>query len=213
MDQTTDGRRAQRRSQRQALSRNQLLDAAEEVFGRRGFYEATLKDVAELAEFSVGSVYSFFDNKEDLYRSVFLRRGEEYLPAMKEAASDGADAREQLGNLVRFEVEFFRRHPAFGRLYLRAARGAALPAWESPVDDILVANFHRAMGIQAEIFRRGQRDGTLRRGEPEVLARLLSGIIGAFHGVDPVLLGEDAPAGPGFDLEDLYQIVDRAFGA
>ncbi|MDD9372224.1 MAG: helix-turn-helix domain containing protein, partial [Acidimicrobiales bacterium] len=67
-------RREQRRLQHQDLSRAQLLDAAEEVFGRKGFHEATLKEVAELAEFSVGSVYSFFTNKDDLFRQIFVRR-------------------------------------------------------------------------------------------------------------------------------------------
>ncbi|HEY8547552.1 MAG TPA: helix-turn-helix domain-containing protein, partial [Acidimicrobiales bacterium] len=51
-------RREARRLVQQDVSRSQLLDAAEEVFGRKGFHEATLKEVAELAEFSVGSVYS-----------------------------------------------------------------------------------------------------------------------------------------------------------
>ncbi|HMG44699.1 MAG TPA: helix-turn-helix domain-containing protein, partial [Acidimicrobiales bacterium] len=58
---TTTSRREARRLLQQDVSRSQLLDAAEEVFGRKGFHEATLKEVAELAEFSVGSVYSFFD--------------------------------------------------------------------------------------------------------------------------------------------------------
>ncbi|MGH9111666.1 MAG: TetR/AcrR family transcriptional regulator, partial [Acidimicrobiales bacterium] len=78
-------RREQRRLQHQDLSRSQLLDAAEEVFGRKGFHEATLKEVAELAEFSVGSVYSFFDNKDDLFRQIFVRRGDEFMPALREA--------------------------------------------------------------------------------------------------------------------------------
>ena len=55
-----ESRKAQRRARHHDLSRAQLLDAAEELFGQRGFYETTLKEVAELAEFSVGSVYSFF---------------------------------------------------------------------------------------------------------------------------------------------------------
>lgn len=45
-------RRAERRALRQDVSRTQVLDAAEEVFGQKGFHEATLKEVAELAEFS-----------------------------------------------------------------------------------------------------------------------------------------------------------------
>ena len=74
-------RREQRRQLHQDLSRTQLLDAAEEVFGAKGFHETTLKEIAELAEFSVGSVYSFFENKDDLFLNVFLRRGEEFLLA------------------------------------------------------------------------------------------------------------------------------------
>ena len=86
---TEASRREQRRSQHQDLSRSQLLDAAEEVFGRKGFHETTLKEVAELAEFSVGSVYSFFENKEDLYVSVFVRRGDEYMPALRAVVASG----------------------------------------------------------------------------------------------------------------------------
>src|SRR5690606_41086861 len=36
-------RREQRRLQHQDLSRNQLLDAAEEIFGAKGFHDTTLK--------------------------------------------------------------------------------------------------------------------------------------------------------------------------
>src|SRR5688500_14139506 len=75
-------RREQRRLLHQDLSRAQLLDAAEEVFGEKGFHDTTLKEIAELAEFSVGSVYSFFENKDDLFPNVFLRRGSEFLPGM-----------------------------------------------------------------------------------------------------------------------------------
>ena len=42
-------RRSQRRLQHLDLSRAQLLDAAEEVFGAKGYYATTLKEVADLA--------------------------------------------------------------------------------------------------------------------------------------------------------------------
>ena len=63
------GPREQRRQRQLDLARDQLLDAAEEVFGRRGFHDASIKEIAELAEFSVGSVYTFFENKDDLLRA------------------------------------------------------------------------------------------------------------------------------------------------
>ena len=75
--------REQRRLHHQDLSRTQLLDAAEEVFGRKGFHDTTLKEVAELAEFSVGSVYSFFANKDDLFRQIFVRRGDQFMEGLR----------------------------------------------------------------------------------------------------------------------------------
>src|SRR3954449_9805277 len=102
-------RREQRRRQHHELSRAQLLDAAEEVFGRKGFHETTLKEVAELAEFSVGSVYSFFESKDDLFRQIFVRRGEEFMPALHDLLDDAkGDAVAQLHDLVDFEIGFFR---------------------------------------------------------------------------------------------------------
>ena len=56
------GLREQRRREKDRVSREHLLDAAEHVFGNKGFHEATLKEVAERAEFSVGAIYGFFDN-------------------------------------------------------------------------------------------------------------------------------------------------------
>ena len=85
-------RREQRRLLHQDLSRSQLLDAAEEVFGAKGFHDTTLKEIADLAEFSVGSVYSFFENKDDLFLNVFLRRGTEMLPGMKAVVDGGRHA-------------------------------------------------------------------------------------------------------------------------
>src|SRR5687768_17016389 len=103
---TTTGRRQQRRLLHLELSRGQLLDAAEEVFGRKGYHDTTLKEIADLAEFSVGSVYSFFENKDDLFTSVFVRRGEEFMPAMRSVLGEPGTPLQRLHRLVDFEVGF-----------------------------------------------------------------------------------------------------------
>ena len=203
-------RREQRRLQHQDLSRNQLLDAAEEIFGAKGFHDTTLKEVAELAEFSVGSVYSFFQNKDDLYLNVFLRRGAEFLPGMEEAVAAGDTPTEQLHRLVDFEVGFFRRHRHFGRLYLRSANLGVMPP-QLQADEQLQANVARAMEIQAGVFARGQETGELRDGDPYVLARMLSGLVATFQLLDPAIVGDGPDGGEGLPLQTLHEIVDGAF--
>ncbi len=209
MQRATASRREQRRLHHQDLSRSQLLDAAEEVFGNKGFHETTLKEVAELAEFSVGSVYSFFQNKDDLYLNVFLRRGAEFLPGMEAAVSSAESPLEQIHRLVDFEVGFFREHRHFGRLYLRSSSLAATPPQQ--VDRALHDNYARAMDIQAGVFERGQRQGEIRDGDPYVLARLFSGLVATYQLLDPAIVSDDADGGERLPLDSLHEIVDGAF--
>jgi TetR/AcrR family transcriptional regulator len=208
---TALSRREQRRLQHQDLSRGQLLDAAEEVFGRKGFHEATLKEVAELAEFSVGSVYSFFDNKDDLFRQIFVRRGNEFMELLREAVRhDLGTPAEQLHRVTDLEVGYFRTHARFGRLFLRYS-SATMMAADRQVDEAISANYDESMRLQAGVFERGQRAGEMCDGDPQVLARLFSGIISAFQALDPQVMS-DAPAGEErFPLVELHALVDRTF--
>ena len=156
-------------------------------------------------------MYSFFENKDDLFLSVFARRGEEFMPGMQEAAEQGRDALAQLHALVAYEVGFFRRHPYFGQLYLRTS-SSSLPGVELPLSKATAENFRRAMDLQAGVFRRGQAAGVLRDGDPQVLARLFSGLIAAFQSTDPAVV-EVAPDQERLPLADLHEIVERAFRA
>jgi AcrR family transcriptional regulator len=207
------GWREQRRRQRLDLGRNQLLDAAEEVFGRKGFHEATLKEVAEVAEFSVGSVYSFFDNKDDLFRQIFVRRSDEFDPAVRAALdSDRGTPLEQLHRLVDLEVGFLREHPRFGRLYLRYANATTM--WvERAIDPDLTASYREWLRLQAGLFARGQAAGDIRGGDPRVLARLFTGIVGSYQASDPAVMSDEVDPAEAFPLADLHDLVEKAFRA
>jgi AcrR family transcriptional regulator len=62
------------RAQRQARTRNELIDAAERLFTAQGFHATSLDAVAAEAGFTKGAVYSNFASKEDLFFAVYERR-------------------------------------------------------------------------------------------------------------------------------------------
>jgi TetR/AcrR family transcriptional regulator len=205
-------RREQRRQRHQSLSRAQLLDAAEEVFGRKGFHETTLKEIAELAEFSVGSVYSFFENKDDLFQQIFVRRGEEFMPLLREAVRDEGTPIEQLHRLIDFEIGWFRANRHFGRLYLRHSSATMLSS-DRDVDAVIATNYDDAMVLQSALIKRGQQAGQIRDGDPEVLARIFSGMISAYQALDPAVVS-DAPRPreiAQFPLSRLHEVIEAAF--
>lgn len=69
---------APRRSQaeRREAARERILDAAEELFGRHGYYGVTLRDVATQAETDTALLHYYFDGKAGLFDEVVARRAE-----------------------------------------------------------------------------------------------------------------------------------------
>jgi AcrR family transcriptional regulator len=223
--------REQRREHRRAVSRDQILDAAELVFARKGFHEASLREIAELAEYSVGAVYGFFPGKDDIYRETFMRRAAEFLPGMSRVLSTDRPPRRQLLDLADWQVGFFRRFPWFGRLVLRG--GSIAPPLAEPSDDSqILENFRTSQRMQADLFRRGQRSGELRAGDPMLLARMFSGVVSAFQAAELAAdqetsaagLAAGAAGGPAgtaggtggagtarLPLETLHEVLDAAF--
>jgi AcrR family transcriptional regulator len=62
------------RKESQLQTRQYLLDAALEVFSRRGYYAASVDEIAAEAGYSKGAVYSNFSNKEELFLALIDRR-------------------------------------------------------------------------------------------------------------------------------------------
>jgi TetR/AcrR family transcriptional regulator len=206
-------RREERRVLQQDISRSHLLDAAELVFGLKGYYKTTLKEVAELAEYSVGSVYSFFENKDDLFGQIFVRRGEEFMPLVQEIlVDDSTDPVAQLHAVVDFEIGFFRENPRFGRLYLRYANATMLST-DREIDLAMRTRYEETMRLQARLFERGQRAGVFRSGDPEVLARLLSGLVSAYQALDPMIFSDEPHPAERMPLDELHEVVEAAFVA
>jgi AcrR family transcriptional regulator len=61
------------RQRRLEHTRNLLLDAAEQVFAKQGFGGAALEDIAEVAGYTRGAIYSQFGAKEELFLAVIER--------------------------------------------------------------------------------------------------------------------------------------------
>src|SRR5579862_2567900 len=69
---------------RRQQTRDHLLAAAAQVFAQRGFHGASLDEVAAVAGFTKGAVYSNFRNKEDLFLAVLGSIYSQEIDALKE---------------------------------------------------------------------------------------------------------------------------------
>ena len=99
-------------------SRAAILDAAEELFARKGFEATSLEEVGRSAGLSRGTPRYFFGSKEDLYRAVLERvfADARESVARGRVAADGATAEMVISEAVGAYVDFLASRPAFVRL-------------------------------------------------------------------------------------------------
>jgi AcrR family transcriptional regulator len=74
-----DSGQGQPRSRRERLvqeRKERMLDAAAAVFAQKGFHQATIRDIAELADVADGTIYNYFANKFDLLVGIMSRVAE-----------------------------------------------------------------------------------------------------------------------------------------
>jgi len=51
-------------------TREHILECAEKIFSRKGYYEAQVSDISKMACIAKGTVYQYFKNKESLFVSL-----------------------------------------------------------------------------------------------------------------------------------------------
>jgi AcrR family transcriptional regulator len=108
---------------RRELTRSTLIDAAADVFAKRGFHAASLEEIAETAGFTRGAIYKNFENKEELFFAVIERRIDAQLNRFREvlredhsAATDPARLAGIWEEALAFDTEWFTLDLEF-RLY------------------------------------------------------------------------------------------------
>jgi AcrR family transcriptional regulator len=103
-------------------SREALLDAAERHFAERGYAAANLREIAEDAGVTQAMANYWFGGKQELFRQVYLRRGE-WLAARRMELLDEVTAkkRPRVEDVLRAYVTppFELRASAQGRAFLR----------------------------------------------------------------------------------------------
>lgn len=96
-----------RRTQEDAeQTRQDLLAAAERVFGRQGFAATKLSEIAEEANVTRGAIYHHFGNKMELFIALHKDRVDPYFDMMDEILEGDLNPREKIKKIF---IEFMTR--------------------------------------------------------------------------------------------------------
>ena len=113
-----------RRERQKLAQRQEMLTAALELFSRKGYRKVSMHEIAEKAEFATGTLYKFFQNKEDLYKALILEKFYMFHKALTKAIAEPDDEIQKLRNYVKAKGEVFRANLPMIRLYFAETHGA-----------------------------------------------------------------------------------------
>jgi AcrR family transcriptional regulator len=155
----------------------QISRAAEDLFMSRRYHEVTLDEVAARAGVGKGTIYRYFQDKEDLYLRTLLNGFDELVESLEEMAAEEGQAGDLLG-LACHHISFVdRRRALFALLRSEELRKAKRERNLWPRFKERLRAIHR---VYAGAIQRGIERG--RYGpetDPELVATFLMGMLRA----------------------------------
>ncbi len=101
----------ERRARHKTELRQQILDAAREVFITEGYRNVSMRKIAEKIEYSPTTIYLYFRDKADLLRSLTEETFSKLAQSFDRITQDNGDALERLQKGLRAYIEFGLKNP------------------------------------------------------------------------------------------------------
>ncbi|MCK6473221.1 MAG: TetR/AcrR family transcriptional regulator [Planctomycetes bacterium] len=101
-------------------TRARILAAAEQLFARRGFDAASMRELAAAAAVQAATLYHYFPSKEALLREIFRGFYDElagFYAAFDASLAPGIPLREALAAFARAHRGFLEQRPSFALLF------------------------------------------------------------------------------------------------
>jgi len=98
--------------------RQAILDAAMRVFGRTGFRDTKMAQIASEAGVATGTLYNYYSSKEDIFESI-LENGEGQIRAAIQQAVAAQPPVSQLRAIVRVMLEHLEQHGSIFIIYMQ----------------------------------------------------------------------------------------------
>lgn len=181
-------------------TRQKILDAAEVVFGERGYEAASIVDITRAAGVAQGTFYIYFESKKAVFAELVAELGATLRRTLASAVERVDDRLEiERAGFVAF-LRFVQEHKNLYRIIRQAEF----------VDEALYRDYYQrlAKGYRDGLAR-AMKHGEIRKLDPDAVAFALMGIFD-FLGMRWVLWENRMP--PKKTIDDVFELIRAGLG-
>ncbi len=160
-------------NERKQKRREGIIRGAIVVIGQKGYNRTKIIDIAREANVADGTIYLYFDNKDDLLIKVFDETLEKRLNQLKEQIEPIEDKLERLDKFLLLHTDIYKEHPEELRFFALEARQS--PEFYNRYPDF--SPFSEYKKYVLELCKDAINSQKVRKLAPEVLANILLGTL------------------------------------
>lgn len=107
-----------RRERKKAAVRRRIIDTAIDLFGRHGLQEVTVEHIADVADLGKGTVYNYFQTKEDIVVAYMVEKERQVQARVSHLAESKGSLASILAAYIELQFRLKRSYHAFVRVFL-----------------------------------------------------------------------------------------------
>lgn len=173
----------ERREREKENLRQEILDAAREMFAIEGYANVSMRKIADKIEYSPTTIYLYFKDKNDLLNQICEDTFGKLYAVVSKMQAESATALECLRKGIKAYIEFGLAHPHHYEV-----------TFMTPIMDYLGEDIHPfegSMGERTFNFLRSQialcvEEGSFRKDDIDVMSQT---VWAAMHGLTSLLIG------------------------
>jgi len=155
-----------------------LLEAGEQVFAEQGVLGTRVEDISKRAGVAVGTLYNYFEDREELLAALMARRRAELVKTLDEV-SEGARGKpwhEEFEDFLRATLTHLERHRRFFAILIQ---GELLPPSrpDAATNETTGSGLDDVYACVERLVRRGVAEGALKAVFADLYPALLLGML------------------------------------
>ncbi|MBE0569111.1 MAG: TetR/AcrR family transcriptional regulator [Deltaproteobacteria bacterium] len=187
--------------------RNRILQAAIEVFSRKGFFNSKVSEIARASGVADGTIYLYFKNKDDLLISLFEEKMGEVVTEVRERIQAGNNALEKMKIFIDNHMGLLECEAGLIEVLQVELRQSS-----KFLKDYVPVKFFEYLDVLSGILEEGMREGVFRPDLNVSVARRV--VFGAMDELSRTfILSKRQKFHPSVTAAEVFQMLSEGFCA
>jgi AcrR family transcriptional regulator len=153
--------KSERKEREFNMRRAEILKQAEKVFAVKGFHNVTMAEIATASGFSTGSLYQFFEGKENLYTTMISEKLDLMHAEVRKKTNAVGNIMDKIETLVYAHLQFIEENKDFCILFIKG-ENASLSEASYLFRQKLIDDYFKHITFIESILNDGIKNGLLR---------------------------------------------------